>query len=485
MTSLFKRYMLSYGLVIIIAFSLLGGMFFVQTNSIALEEKQLTLSDTVHKAAESTLSYISAADEVQGVLAQQALENNFRINLMQLSSYSGASIYIADETGLITRTSFPGEHHIQPGDMLPQNVVNQLVKDGSFSDVGTLYSFHTVPHFTQGITIKDLSDDSDMLIIVSIPAESSMRFSQNMSRIFLLYLISIVIITLIATYLIVKQTSGPIVALSKAAKSFARGDFSRRVALPKYHDELYTLTDSFNSMADEIMKAENERKGLIANVSHDLRTPMTTISGFVDAMLDGTIKPENQDKYLHIISDEVKRLSRLANDMVELSRFQSGTFEFHPTSFDLTEIVRRIVISFEQKIVAKNIEIDMDIPDVLNIFADRDSIFRVVYNLTDNAVKFTNQNGRMSFKITQNGSNAVMSIENSGTPIPPDEAKNVFERFYKLDKSRSENKHGAGLGLYIAKTIVGRHGGDIYATSLPDGTRFTFTLPVKGLKDEI
>ena len=91
----------------------------------------------------------------------------------------------------------------------------------------------------------------------------------------------------------------------------------------------------------------------------------------------------------------------------------------------------------------------------------------------------------MSFKITQNGSNAVMSIENSGTPIPPDEAKNVFERFYKLDKSRSENKHGAGLGLYIAKTIVGRHGGDIYATSLPDGTRFTFTLPVKGLKDEI
>ena len=485
MTSLFKRYMLSYGLVIIIAFSLLGGMFFVQTNSIALEEKQLTLSDTVHKAAESTLSYISAADEVQGVLAQQALENNFRINLMQLSSYSGASIYIADETGLITRTSFSGEHHIQPGDMLPQNVVDQLIKDGSFSDVGTLYSFHTVPHFTKGITIKDLSGNCDMLIIVSIPAESSMRFSQNMSRIFLLYLISIVIITLIATYLIVKQISGPIVALSKAAKSFARGDFSRRVALPKYHDELYTLTDSFNSMADEIMKAENERKGLIANVSHDLRTPMTTISGFVDAMLDGTIKPENQDKYLHIISDEVKRLSRLANDMVELSRFQSGTFEFHPTSFDLAEIVRRIVISFEQKIVAKNIEIDMDIPDVLNIFADRDSIFRVVYNLTDNAVKFTNQNGRMSFKITQNGSNAVMSIENSGTPIPPEEAKNVFERFYKLDKSRSENKHGAGLGLYIAKTIVGRHGGDIYATSLPDGTRFTFTLPVKGLKDEI
>ena len=171
--------------------------------------------------------------------------------------------------------------------------------------------------------------------------------------------------------------------------------------------------------------------------------------------------------------------------MVELSRFQSDTFEFTPTSFDLTEVVRRIVISFEQKIVEKNIEIDMDIPDVLNIYADRDSVFRVIYNLTDNAVKFTNQNGRMAFKISQSGGKAVMSIENSGTPIPPEEARNVFERFYKLDKSRSENKHGAGLGLYIAKTIVGKHGGDIYATSLPDGTRFTFNLPIKGLKDEV
>jgi signal transduction histidine kinase len=171
--------------------------------------------------------------------------------------------------------------------------------------------------------------------------------------------------------------------------------------------------------------------------------------------------------------------SRLANDMVELSRFQSGTFEFHPTSFDLTEIVRRIVISFEQKIVAKNIEIDMDIPDVLNIFADRDSIFRVVYNLTDNAVKFTNQNGRMSFKITQNSSNAVMSIENSGTPIPPDEAKNVFERFYKLDKSRSENKHGAGLGLYIAKTIITAHKGVISVSSKENEfTAFKITIPI-------
>ncbi|MBE6988344.1 MAG: HAMP domain-containing histidine kinase [Ruminococcaceae bacterium] len=485
MTSLFKRYMLSYGLVIIVAFSILGGMFFAQTNSLALEEKKLTLSDTVQKAAESTMSYLSAGKEVNGFLAQQALENNFRINLMQLSSYSGASIYIANNEGLILRTSFPGEHSSQPGDLLPEIVVTQLLQTGVFSEVGLLNGFLTEPHFTQGVTLKTPSGDTDILVVVSIPAEASMRFSQNMIRIFLWYLIAIIIITLIATYLIVKQTSGPIVALSKAAQSFARGDFSRRVQLPKYHDELYTLTDSFNSMADEIMKNENERKGLIANVSHDLRTPMTTISGFVDAMIDGTIKPENQDKYLHIISDEVKRLSRLANDMVELSRFQSDTFEFTPTSFDLTEVVRRIVISFEQKIIAKNIEIDMDIPDVLNIYADRDSVFRVIYNLTDNAVKFTNQNGRMAFKISQSGGKAVMSIENSGTPIPPDEAKNVFERFYKLDKSRSENKQGAGLGLYIAKTIVGRHGGDIYATSLPDGTRFTFNLPIKGLKDEV
>ena len=485
MSSLFKRYMLSYGLVVIIAFSILGGLFFVQTNSLALEEKQLTLADTLHKASESTLSYISSVDDVSGFIAKQAIENNYRINLMQLSSYSGALIYITDTSGFIERTTVPSESYVTSGSSIPHYAVSILTTTGEFYELSDLGGFLSEPHFTQGAVLTTPASHPDAFIFVCIPAQASMRFSQNLTRVFLLYLIAIIFITLVATYLVVKQTARPIVALSKASQSFARGDFSRRVTLPKYKDELYTLTDSFNSMADEIMKAENERKGLIANVSHDLRTPMTTISGFVDAMLDGTIKPENQEKYLHIISDEVKRLSRLANDMVELSRFQSGTFEFNPTSFDVTEIVRRIVISFEQKIVEKNIEIDMDIPDVLNIIADRDSVFRVIYNLTDNAVKFTNHGGRMAFKIKQCSGNVKMSIENSGTPIPPDEAKNIFERFYKLDKSRSENKHGAGLGLYIAKTIVNKHGGDIYAEAMTDGTKFTFTLPIKGLKDEI
>ncbi|MBQ7092897.1 MAG: hypothetical protein IJN84_00140, partial [Clostridia bacterium] len=170
MTSLFKRYMLSYGLVIIIAFSVLGGLFFAQTNSLALEEKQLTLSDTVQKVAESTMSYLSAGNEVSGFLAQQALENNFRINLMQLSSYSGASIYIADNTGLITRTSFPGEHRNEQGEYLPENAVNQLVSTGELSEVGVLDGFLSEPHFTQGVALKDSSGDADVLIIVSIPA---------------------------------------------------------------------------------------------------------------------------------------------------------------------------------------------------------------------------------------------------------------------------------------------------------------------------
>lgn len=486
MSSLFKRYMLSYGLVVIMSFSLLGGAFLYQINSLAIEEKQITLEDTMQKVSESTVNYINTKREITSFLAKQALENTYRVNLMQLASYSGAKIYLTDIDGVVQRITVPGSCLESDGLLtVPKNAVESVVKTGTYVDVGSFSNFLESAHFTQGMEISDSAGNVYYLVFVSIPAESSLRFFQNMIKTFLGFLFLVVSITLVATYFIVRQTLKPIEAISHSAKSFARGDFSARVPLPKVHDELYTLTESFNSMADEIMKAENERRGLIANVSHDLRTPMTTISGFVDGILDGTIKGENQDKYLRIISEEVKRLSRLANDMVELSRFQSGALEFNPTEFNLAETVRRIVISFEQKIVEKKIEVDMKIPEVLMITADRDSIFRVVYNLTDNGVKFTKPCGKISFSVTHNGGKAVFSIENTGSPIPPEEAKNVFERFYKLDKSRSENKHGAGLGLYIAKTIINQHGGDIFATSLPNGTRFTFDLPIKGIKHDI
>lgn len=479
MPSLFKRYMLSYGLLVIVSFSLLGGAFLYQVNQLSVAEKKKTLEDTIDKTVQSTFSYLEARRQLPSYLAQQALEDTYRINLMQLASYSGANIYITDSTGLIQRLTIPGATYDGDGSFVPNTAVQALLRTGSYTDVGNFSGFLRAPHFTTGSTVTNSRGEVYYLVFVSVPAQTSFLFLQNMVQIFWGFLIIVIICTLIATYLIVRQTLKPIQDMSRSAQVFARGDFSARLDLPKNHDELYTLVLNFNNMADEISKSEEERRGLIANVSHDLRTPMTTISGFVDGILDGAIPVENQDKYLHIISEEVKRLARLANDMVELSRFQSGAIDLNYTTFDLSEIVCRVIFSFEQKINEKNIEVEMDIPDTLMVAADRDAVFRVVYNLTDNAVKFTEQNGKMTFSIKQTGGRVVVSVENSGEPIPPNEARNVFERFYKLDKSRTESRNGAGLGLYIAKTIVNKHGGDIFATSLPHSTRFTFDLPLK------
>ena len=230
-------------------------------------------------------------------------------------------------------------------------------------------------------------------------------------------------------------------------------------------------------MAESMQNAEEARRGLIASVSHDLRTPMTTIAGFVDGILDGTIKPDKQAYYLHIISDEIKRLTRLANGMLSVSRLESGQ-ALNPSLFDVSEMVRRIVIGFERQLTEKHIELQLDIPEQETIRADHDGLFQAVYNLIDNAVKFTPERGEITIYMAENNNRLQFNIRNSGSEIPSDKIKFVFDRFYKGDTSRNRNSSGSGLGLYITKTVIQRHGGDIYVRSGDDRTEFCFTIPL-------
>ena len=238
------------------------------------------------------------------------------------------------------------------------------------------------------------------------------------------------------------------------------------------------MTVSFNQMADAIENMENQRRDLIANVSHDLRTPMTTIGGFIDGILDGTIKPEKQEYYLNIVSEEIKRLSRLANSMVEVSRLESGERALSKTAFDISEMVRRIVLGFERQLSDHQIDVDLDIPDKLEITADHDAIFQVVYNLMDNAVKFTDEGGKIIVYLSSKSGRMQFNIVNTGPGIGPEAIDHIFERFYKGDRSRGKKVTSSGLGLYIVKTLVNRHGGDIYAKSGNGQTEFCFTIPV-------
>lgn len=487
MKSLFKKYMLTYGLVVILSFAVLGGAFLYQVNYFSVKEKRDLIDVTAQRVRDNTNVYYATMSTVTGGVAAAALENAYRINLSQLASYAGATIYISDPAGNIMRKVTPQAYYDMSvyREKIPEAAARQVAAGYIYSEIGTFSDQLEEASFTIGIPITDDYNQVYAITFVSVPAQASLDFFSNVVRTFLLLLSLVVLVTLFVTYLVVGQMVQPLRNMAHAARAFAHGDFSVRVELPRAHDEVYEMTDSFNDMADYIANTEDERRGLVANVSHDLRTPMTTISGFVDGILDGTIKPEKQEHYLRIISDEVKRLSRLANDMVELSQLQSSEAKLNIVNFDISEMTRRIVLSFEQKITDKNIEIELKVPERTIIAADRDAIFRVIYNLADNAVKFTKQDGKITINIRTTGGKLDYSIENTGDQIPPDEAKNVFERFYKMDKSRSENKKGAGLGLYIAKTIVNRHGGDIGVTSNEKTSKFYFDLPLKQLKNQI
>ncbi len=282
----------------------------------------------------------------------------------------------------------------------------------------------------------------------------------------------------IAVYFITERIIHPLRNMTSAAKKFGKGDFSIRV--PVYgSDEVAELSSAFNNMADSLEKLEKMRSSFLASVSHDLRTPMTTIAGFIDGIMSGAIPPEKQEYYLQIISSEVHRLSRLVSQLLDVSRLESGDRKMQFADFDIAEVARIILISFEQKIEEKRLDVEFDAPDdEITVNADKDAIHQVVYNLCHNAIKFAGEGGKFRISIAKLDSKRVkFSVFDEGQCIAKEELGMVFERFYKTDSSRGLDKNGVGLGLYICKTIIDAHDGKIGVESTEGvGTTFWFTL---------
>ena len=270
--------------------------------------------------------------------------------------------------------------------------------------------------------------------------------------------------------------------MPKAATDFGHGNLEARVKVEDdYSEEMEELALAFNNMASSLQKSEYQRQEFVANVSHELKTPMTTISGYIDGILDGTIPEQRREYYLQIVSDETKRLSRLVRSMLDISQLQKeeGIPDEKKLHFDLEECAGQVLITFEKKINDKHLNVDVDMPEhPVYTMANRDYITQVIYNLIDNAVKFCPEGGNLGLRIREGGSKAYVSISNDGDTIPPEELPLVFDRFHKLDKSRSQNRDGWGLGLYIVKTIVCSHGENISVSSKDGKTEFTFTMPL-------
>ena len=278
-----------------------------------------------------------------------------------------------------------------------------------------------------------------------------------------------------------KRMARPLDEMAAASRKFARGDFSVRVKQEDdTTDEMGSLIDSFNKMADSLEKAEARRSEFIANISHELRTPMTTISGFADGILDGTIPKDQEEKYLRSIRDETRRLSRLVRDMLDVSQMRARASDpSKRTVFDLTELVLQTLLSFESRATKKNLDVDPQLPDNhIMVRADKDAITQVIYNLLDNAVKFAHEGTCITLRLYKDNGKAYVSVKDVGETIPPDDLPFIFDRFHKSDRSRSLDTTGVGLGLYLVKTIINSHDEDIAVRSEDGVTEFVFTLPL-------
>lgn len=292
-----------------------------------------------------------------------------------------------------------------------------------------------------------------------------------------------ILFAFIFVYLQSRHITAPIKDINRAVMNIASGQFSQRLKV-NTPDEIGQLASSFNYMAASLEHLEEMRSQFISDVSHELRTPMTSISGFVEGILDGTIPQERQQEYLQLVLDETRRLTKMTNDMLEMSKMNSAEYKLDVSKFDINELMRLCIIQMEQKISDKNLELDVQFTaDVLTVIADKDAIRRVILNILDNAVKFSYENTKMSILIYAADNKAYVSIGNFGIGISDEEMKNIFDRFYKTDKSRSSDKKGAGLGLSMVKNIINLHKQQLWAesTDAKEGsqakfTKFTFTL---------
>lgn len=285
------------------------------------------------------------------------------------------------------------------------------------------------------------------------------------------------LIAFIISFILTRQITSPVKKMRNAAKSIAAGNFKERIPITS-NDEIGQLAESFNSMTESLRELETMRSSFVSDVSHELRTPMTIISGFVEGIIDGTIPESEREKYLGIVLSEAKRLTRLVSELLEASKLEQGKAKLNKESFDMNRILTETLISYEQQITQKNINVSLLLEgNECNVFADRDSIKRVLINLIENAIKFTPVDGRITLKTETNDKKVITYVENTGEGISENDIKHIWERFYKTDKSRGEDKKGAGLGLHIVKTIITKHNGEIFAKSKEgEYTRFTFIL---------
>lgn len=453
--------------LLVAAILVIGLSFLYLFDRYAQDHQKQSLDDTAQSVTELVQSYS----------ATYLNSWEFRTNLAVAARASDNDIVICNSAGVVCICMERSNcEHL--GKRLDSDTVDTLFQGEKAKlnkAVSTLYGDERM---ASAIAVLNSDGSRLCIVVVSVQKAAITALTEKMLRVFLLAALLILVAALLAIPIFTRREARPIQEMAAAARQIAHGNLDVRVPTGNENEELEELAVAFNNMTLALKNSETIRNEFVANISHELKTPMTTIAGYLDGMLDGTIPPEKYRYYMELVSTEARRLSRLVRSMLDISRLRDqGIPADQKTNFDICEAAGQALLCFEQRINQKKLNVEIDMPDEgLTIHAAQDSVTQVLYNLIDNAVKFVNEGGTLSVRIRRHGNSAMISVGNTGKTIPPEELPLVFDRFHKIDKSRSNDRDGWGLGLYIVKTIVLAHGEDVYVTSQDGKTEFTFSM---------
>ncbi len=471
---LYWRHMLVTVGMVALTLLLLGASFFSLSYNYARDQKSEEIGGRAKILSQLSVSYLESGR----YLDMEELRNDR--DFQQLATFAAAvsdvHFLICDTEGhVLLTTDSQLEGRVIT---MPEEMTCEVMAEGEAARRDDLDGLYPNRRFVVGVPA--VSPNTGIVVgeVFAVAATTSLdSMWQGFIGLFFLTAFVVLMISFMASSVTTMRQIQPIREMAQATRQYAEGNFDIRMNDYGRGDEIGELAASFNNMAESLQQTERQRREFIANISHELKTPMTTIAGYTDGILDGTIPPENERQYLQIISNESRRLSRLVRRMLDVSQLQVMDPLRSGSHFDVCESMRRVLISMEKKINDRHLDVDADIPEEpILVRGDNDMITQVIYNLLENAAKFAREGSTLYLGIAVMDGKARVTVRNRGDTIPAEELPLLFERFHKSDKSRSEDKDGYGLGLYIVKTILAQHKEEINVTSEDGVTTFMFSL---------
>lgn len=405
----------------------------------------------------------------------QSLNSTLEWKLKEIRTNYDVNVWIVSKNGYVTVL---GEQDYTQEQLNDIAVLEQLYKVLSGEEIRVQGLIRELGQdvVTLGVPWYSADNRTQGAVLVHVSTESLAADYSDMIRYTVIAGLAALVVGTALSLILSRRQSEPIHKIRQAVTEFADGNLDRRVEIVG-NDDMAQLAEAINQMAEDLSNLEESRKSFVASVSHELRSPLTCIQGYVQGLMDGTIPDQERNKYLDVVLSETKRLTKLVSELLDLSRFESGNFPLTLSRFDVNELILVELLKFEGKIESKHIDVEIHFRDKQSfVEADSARIRQVVTNLVDNAVKFLNEGGSLTVSTHTVDNLTYISIKDDGPGIAQEDLPFIFDRFYKADKAHTSGM-GTGLGLAIVKRILEQHGQTVKATSTAGGTTFTFTLP--------